>query len=252
MPIHDWSRVEAGVFHHFYQAWMVAMGVALNRHLLPKRFYALVEQYTGKVEVDVLSLESRRKRTTHDTDDSAPFAGTATITATRPQVDTIEKASEAFYAFKQSTVVVRESRRDRVVAMIEVVSAGNKSSEFALERFVDKVANAQMAGIHVTIVDLHRPQAWDPPGIHDVVWRAIGQPGYDPPTGKTLTQVAYSGAPVPTAYVKPAAIGDTLTQLPLFLSETNFAELPLEAPYEQTYLGVPEVWRDVIEGREDL
>jgi hypothetical protein len=29
MPIHDWTRVRAGTFHHFHQRWFAALGDAL-------------------------------------------------------------------------------------------------------------------------------------------------------------------------------------------------------------------------------
>ena len=32
MPIHDWSRVDAGVFHDFHLAWVVEIANALNRY----------------------------------------------------------------------------------------------------------------------------------------------------------------------------------------------------------------------------
>jgi len=35
MPIHDWSRVDAGLFHDFHQAWTIELRKALNRGLLP-------------------------------------------------------------------------------------------------------------------------------------------------------------------------------------------------------------------------
>jgi hypothetical protein len=43
MPIHDWSRVDANLFHDFHQAWSVAIRTALNAGLLPKGYSALVE-----------------------------------------------------------------------------------------------------------------------------------------------------------------------------------------------------------------
>lgn len=30
MPIHDWTRVDVGLFHHFHQRGMDALGAALN------------------------------------------------------------------------------------------------------------------------------------------------------------------------------------------------------------------------------
>jgi len=47
MPIHDWSRVDAGVFHAFHQRWIVAVFERLNEGLLPRGFYARAEQVAG-------------------------------------------------------------------------------------------------------------------------------------------------------------------------------------------------------------
>lgn len=33
MPIHDWTRVEAGDFHHFHQRWIQDIAAALNTGL---------------------------------------------------------------------------------------------------------------------------------------------------------------------------------------------------------------------------
>ena len=35
MPIHDWTRVDAGLFHDFHQSWTVALRNALNEGILP-------------------------------------------------------------------------------------------------------------------------------------------------------------------------------------------------------------------------
>lgn len=42
MPIQDWTRVPAGLFHHFHQDWSVEIVRALNRGILPKGVAALV------------------------------------------------------------------------------------------------------------------------------------------------------------------------------------------------------------------
>ncbi len=41
MPIHDWTRVEAGIFHHFHHGWIEEIARALNRGLLPADYYAM-------------------------------------------------------------------------------------------------------------------------------------------------------------------------------------------------------------------
>lgn len=39
MPIHDWSHVEAGIFHDFHHAWIEEIKRSLNTGLLPDDFY---------------------------------------------------------------------------------------------------------------------------------------------------------------------------------------------------------------------
>ena len=56
MPVHDWTRVEAGIFHDFHVVWTVFLRNALNEGLLPKGYYALAEQHAGRAIADVLTL----------------------------------------------------------------------------------------------------------------------------------------------------------------------------------------------------
>src|SRR5438552_2507254 len=44
MPIHNWSRVEGGLFHDFHQAWTIEIRNALNAGVLPPQYFALAEQ----------------------------------------------------------------------------------------------------------------------------------------------------------------------------------------------------------------
>src|SRR6476469_1228552 len=57
MPIHDWTRVDAGLFHDFHQGWTVALRNALNGGVLPPDYFALVEQRISGPIADVLTLE---------------------------------------------------------------------------------------------------------------------------------------------------------------------------------------------------
>jgi hypothetical protein len=42
MPMHDWTRVEPTIYHHFHQRWTVAIADALNGGLLPAGYSALI------------------------------------------------------------------------------------------------------------------------------------------------------------------------------------------------------------------
>ena len=126
MPMHDWTRVKPGIFHAFHHEWISEIGRALNHGVLPPDYYALPEQQAAGFGPDVLTLQSR----------DAPGGGTAT--RTRPKTRfTVETPAE-FYRRKKSTIVVRHVSGDRIVAMVEIVSPGNKSTAHAVKAFVDK------------------------------------------------------------------------------------------------------------------
>ena len=74
MPIHDWTRVEAGDFHDFHQCWVVALGNALNGGLLPPGYMAMAEQVTGRPIPDVVTLQAREPK-------GGPEGGIAVATA---------------------------------------------------------------------------------------------------------------------------------------------------------------------------
>ncbi len=55
MPIHDWTCVDAGIFHHFHHRWIGAVTDVLNQRLLPAEYYALAEQQGAAFEPAVLT-----------------------------------------------------------------------------------------------------------------------------------------------------------------------------------------------------
>src|SRR5437016_11755968 len=85
MPVHDWSRVDANVFHHFHQRWTIAICDTLNAGLLPPGYSALVEQHAGGLVPDVLALERRSRRTPE-----GPVGGL--LTATPPKTSLVKQA----------------------------------------------------------------------------------------------------------------------------------------------------------------
>jgi hypothetical protein len=53
-----------------------------------------------------------------------------------------------------------------VLAVIEIVSPGTKSSRHALRTFAEKAAELIRQGVNLLVVDLFPPGARDPKGIH--------------------------------------------------------------------------------------
>ena len=58
------------------------------------------------------------------------------------------------YVLKRRTIVIRHSSGDRIIALAELVSPGNKSARHAIRSFVEKAVEALYRGYHLLIVDL--------------------------------------------------------------------------------------------------
>jgi hypothetical protein len=72
MPVHDWTRVKACIFHHFHHSWIEELQRALNRGLLPPDYYAMAEQRTGRFGPDFLTLELERDAENDDVGGETP------------------------------------------------------------------------------------------------------------------------------------------------------------------------------------
>jgi hypothetical protein len=59
----------------------------------------------------------------------------------KPEARIIEESDTSFYKRKQSTVTVRHVSDDRLVALVEVVSPGNKNSRNAFARLLRRTPN---------------------------------------------------------------------------------------------------------------
>jgi hypothetical protein len=248
MPIHDWSRVGAGIFHDFHHSWTEEIKRELNSGRLPSDYYALAEQFAGNFGPDVLTLQVQG---IPDEEASAERAGdsseTGGVLLAPPKVRFTATTEMAYYVRKQNTIVIRQISGDRVVALIEVVSPGNKASRHALHTFVAKAADALYRGYHLLILDLQPPSPRDPQGIHGAIWEEIEDDSYRAPADKPLTLAAYSADAVKTAYVEPVAVGDVLPDMPLFLRPGACITVPLEATYQAAWRTVPRRWQRVLE-----
>jgi Protein of unknown function (DUF4058) len=153
----------------------------------------------------------------------------------------------AFYRRKQKTVTVRHVSGDRIVAMVEIVSPGNKAARNPLRAFVAKAAELLEHQIHLLIIDLLPRGPRDPNGIHGEIWQEIAGQEYAAPADKPLTLVAYESGLTVRAYVVPAAVSDPLPDMPLFVEQGKAVHIPLEATYMAAFIEVPRRWRRVLE-----
>lgn len=241
MPIHDWSRVDAGLFHDFHQAWTIEICNVLNSGVVPTEFFSLIAE--GAINRPIPDLITLQRRTTAI--ESGGTGGIAVADAP-PRARFVALAEADMYAAKANRIVVRH-HLGRVVAVIEIVSPGNKSSQHALRSFADKAGELLLQGINLLVVDLFPPSRRDPQGIHKAIWERICDESFELPADKPLTAAAYSAGSPKKAYVEPIAVGDLLPSLPIFLDEGTYVPAPLETTYNLTWSKCPQPVREVVE-----
>lgn len=241
MPAHDWKRVSPGTFHDFHCTWIPEIKTRLNTGLLPADFYAQVEQVAGDTITDVLTLRPENGRSKESGDSGGGIA------LAPPKVRITAKLEIDVYAAMARRLTIRHASGDQIVAMIDVVSPGNKSSQREFRRFVEKAATTLIHGCHLLLIDLLPPTSRDPQGVDGALWAELGDESYVAPADKPLTLAAYTAGITKTAYVEPFAVGDVLNSMPLFLTETDYVTVPLEETYQAAYRSVPRRWREMLE-----
>jgi hypothetical protein len=145
---------------------------------------------------------------------------------------------EERYASRANQVAIHRGL-GRVVAILEIVSPGNKNSRHALRSFGDKAVELIRQGVNLLVIDLFPPGPRDPQGIHQVIWDEITDQPFSLPPGKPLTLAAYQCLPTKTAYVEPVAVGDPLPEMPLFLRGEWHVKTPLEETYQTAWNVMP-------------
>jgi hypothetical protein len=133
MPVHDWTLVDAALFHDFHQSWTVALRDRLNTGLLPPDYFALLEQKSN-----------------------------------RPSPEVSRRSQAALYARRAIRITVRRSLKE-VIAVIEIVSPGDKLGRSELRALVGRSTDGLRQGVHLLLIDLFPPGAFDLQGLHQAI-----------------------------------------------------------------------------------
>ena len=216
MPMHDWTLVDASIFHAFHHQWASTLSDMLNARLLSDEYYALLEQVDAGLGPDFLIFEDQHR-------DAQVFQR------------------------KKSALAIRHVSGDRLVAMLEILSPGNKSGRNAFRAFVDKACELLEHRIHLLLVDPFPPGPRDPNGVHAAIWSETQDDSFVLPTVKPLTLVAYECDLITRAYIEPVAVGDVLPEMPLFLEPNGCVKVPLEDTYQTAFAVMPRRWRDELQ-----
>lgn len=243
MPVHDWSKLAPAFFHDFHHAWIEEIKRALNNGVLPEDFYAMAEQWTPTRESDVLALRGGGRLRNGS-------SGPATGVLPRPKVQSYAKIEVDGYRRKKSHIAVHHASNDEIVAIIEIVSAGNKSNKKAFQEFIDKALELIEAKVHLLLIDVLPRTKRDPDGIHPAIWENIIDEYSGCHGDGRLSSVAYEvfGGGV-NSYCETYSVGSKLPNMPLFLDEDAQVPVPLEQSYLAAFQAVPSKWRKVIEGQ---
>src|SRR5207247_5450469 len=111
MPIHDWTRVDAGLFHDFHQSWIIALRNALNAGVLPADYFALAEQRIHGPIPDVLTLRlssgaEKANGAEADRGKEENGRGGVAVATAPPQTRLVLRSEGAVYAGKADRITV--------------------------------------------------------------------------------------------------------------------------------------------------
>lgn len=208
MPVHDWTKVDAGLFHAFHLSWIANLTDRLNNGCLPPDYYAL---------------------------------------AAAPPRSAWSRRNEAVaYAARADLIAIR-NRNDDLAAVIEIVSPGSKWSSTEFKPFIAEMTKLLYQKANLLLIDLFPTGSLYPQGIHKAIWDELNGDRFTLRPDKPLTLASYSVGPSVTAHVETFAVGDSLLDMPLFLQSDAYVKLPLEATYEATWNVFPEQLKHLLQ-----
>jgi Protein of unknown function (DUF4058) len=221
------------LFHDFHQSWTVYFRNALNAGILPKDHFALIEQRTRGPVPDVLTLKLAL-----DSEELTDGSNTLAVATVPPRTRWTRKSDVDTYAAKANRITIRHRHGD-VVAIVEIVSPGNKSSRVAIQTFVRKSMSFLDQGVHLLVIDPFPTGKRLGKGIHRTLWDHYLDEGFDLPADKPLILAAYDAGPPFAAYVEAVAVGEVLPEMPLFLQPESYVLALLEETYQETWKVFP-------------
>lgn len=241
MPLHDWTRVRAGLFHDFHNTWLIHLKEALNDGVLPPGYLALTDQRVGIHIPDVTA-------TGPPNGDGGEAANGHP--AARPHADQTVTLAARRRVVRRRVLVLDGNE---VAAVVEIVSPTNKDGPQNVAEFAEKAADLLASRVHLAVVDVLPPGPADAGGMHPPIARRyagrkrIGRRDTEaPPADRPLTFVGYQASTPPVAYLNYGAVGLPLPAVPLFLRGSRYVDLPLEQTYMTGYTRLPAAIRALL------
>lgn len=241
MAMHDWTRVNSSIFHHFHQLWIMHLSESLNGGMLGEQYYVLNELITRTINPDVLALE------TADLDNKeAQSRANEQITAFAEAVSK-QQDKPAQFVLKSDALVLRQTDGHSIISIIEIVTPDIKNNASTMEIFIEKAVASLKKGYHLMIVDVFPNGEHDPTGVHGLIWERIAEEAYKPPAGDERSVVSYESGLTWTPRISSFGVGQSIPDVQLRVSAGNWISVPLGETYDIAFSHMPTCWKSVIE-----
>jgi hypothetical protein len=163
-----------------------------------------------------------------------------------PRTRFVKRTEASIYANKANRLTIRHRHGD-VVAVLEIVSPGNKAGRAEFRAFVEKMTELIRQGVHLLVIDLFPPGPRDPQGMAKAIWDEFQEEDFERQPDQPLTLAAFDAGPTRVAYVEFLAVGDPLPAMPLFLKPEFYVPAPLEATYQTAWQVFPTGLKGLLE-----
>src|SRR5262249_17949365 len=161
-----------------------------------------------------------------------------------------QKSERESYALRANRIAIRNPG-NQPIAVVDLVSPGNKDSSHAIKAFVEKITEFLARGVNLLVIDLFPPTPRDPHGIHKVIWDKIHEAAFELPPETPLVLASYLAARPRKAYVETVRVGDPLPAMPIFFDRSTYILAPLEETYMRTWEKCPREMRELVENPPD-
>lgn len=229
MPLldHFHGRLARRPWQSLHSQWAGMIAAQLNRRLPPQFVADAPVSLGSKASADVAELEPRERATASQANGTA----TALQTYSPPATDLLMPVTFP----DEIKIEVRDVQDDyKVLAVVELVSEGNKKEEGERERFAAKCLSYLGTGIGLVVIDAVTSHRFN---LHNELVRlAEHDDKFLMPEGCWIYATAYrpvsrGGADLIELHPWPLAVGAALPEVPLALKGYGCVPLDLEASY---------------------
>jgi Protein of unknown function (DUF4058) len=237
MPLRDHFRPpvsKRASWEGFHGQWP-AMIVQHLMHVLPDRYLAEPRVHLGPYfEIDVTAFTQLEPQAETTVPRAGNGVATATWTATQPA---LEVEADWPDQYQYEVLIFDQERERQLVAAVELVSPANKDRPESRRAFVTKCASLLRPGVAIAIVDLVTTRQFN---LYAELLEWIGQHDAaleaEPATTYAVSMrfQKFPHRSLLQAWPYPLEVGQTLPELPLWLSPGLAVPLDLEKSYEDT------------------